>query len=39
MALGISCIVSMLFVIYLELRNITHELHEIAKHTSKEYKT
>ncbi len=38
MELAISCIVPLLFLIYLELRNITHELHEIAKHTSKEYK-
>ena len=39
MALAMSCVVPLLFLIYLELRNITHELHEIAEHTSKEYKT
>lgn len=38
MAVGISCIAVMLFLIYSELKSITHELHEIAEHTSKEYK-
>lgn len=38
MTVGISCIVVMLLLVFLELRSITHELHEIAEHTSKEYK-
>ena len=38
MNLMISCIMTTLIFIYFELTSITHELHEIAKHTSKEYK-